>query len=204
MHAGIEELTQVMSRQHGADEQVDWAAARVDWGIGFPEDFRAFMAVYGSGAISDEVEVLAPAPVATALAASMEGVTGNARHAWQAEGGRAVLDVNPNHILAWGLTSGPDFLCWLTADNDPDRWPVLVIGRHTRPMFTVYPFGMAEFLCRLLREDASAWDRWPLSIGRPLLMNPAPSFVHWQVQQDRWNAGLSPATGTPSRFPEGF
>lgn len=204
MHAGIEELTQVMSPQHGADERVDWAAARVSWGVAFPEDYRAFMAVYGSGAIGDEVEVLAPAPVATALVASMEGVTGDARAVWQAEGGRAVLDVDPNHILAWGLTSGPDLLCWLTADDDPDRGPVLVIGRHTRPMFTVHPFGMAEFLCRLLREDSSAWERWPLGIGRPRLTNPAAGFVHWQVQEDRWNAGLDPATGAPSRFPEGF
>jgi hypothetical protein len=204
VHAGIEGLKQIMSSRYGADERVDWAAAQAGRGAVFPEDYRAFMAVYGSGSISDEVEVLAPVPVATALVASMEDVTGDARATWQAEGGRVVLDVDPNHLLAWGVTSGPDLLCWLTTDDDPNRWPVLVIGRHTRPMFTVHPFGMADFLCRLLRADSSAWERWPLSIGRPLLMNPEPSFVHWQVQEDRWNAGLDPATGALSRFPEGF
>ncbi|MER7846177.1 SMI1/KNR4 family protein [Kitasatospora sp. NPDC096077] len=203
MHAGIEGLTQAMSPEYGADERVAWAVAKASWGVTFPEDYRAFMAVYGSGSISDEVDVLAPAPVGTVVA-SMEGVTRDARAAWAFEGGKAVLDVDPSHILAWGVTSGPDWLCWLTTDDDPDRWPVLVIGRHTRPMFAVHPFGMAEFLCRLLREDSPPWDRWPLSIGRPLLMNPAPNFVHWQVQEDRLNAGLDPATGAPSRFPEGF
>ncbi|MFB7382527.1 SMI1/KNR4 family protein [Kitasatospora purpeofusca] len=204
MHPGIETLSKVMSPEHGADEQVDWVAARARWGVAFPEDYRAFMAVYGSGSISDEADILAPAPVGTTLVASMAEETADARRLWQAEGGPAALDVDPNHILAWGATSGPDLLCWLTEDEDPDRWPVLVVGRHTRPMFTVHPFGMTEFLRRLLCEDSTGWERWPLSIGRPLLMKPAPSFVHWQVQDDRWKAGLAPATGEPSRYPDGF
>ncbi|WP_145796928.1 SMI1/KNR4 family protein [Kitasatospora atroaurantiaca] len=193
-----------MPPENGADERADWAAARVSWGVTFPEDYRAFMAAYGNGSISDEADILAPAPVGTTLVASMADVTADARHVWEMVGGRDVLDVDPNHILAWGVTSGPDLLCWLTADDDPDRWPVLVIGRHTRPMFTVHPFGMAEFLRRLLCEDSTTWEQWPLSIGRPLLLNPAPSYVHWQVQENRWRAGLDPATGEPSRFPEGF
>ncbi|MFB8200473.1 SMI1/KNR4 family protein [Kitasatospora purpeofusca] len=204
MHPGIERLSKVMSPEHGADEQVDWAAARARWGVAFPEDYRAFMAVYGSGSISDEADILAPAPVGTILVASMAEETADARRLWQAEGGPAALDVDPNHILAWGATSGPDLLCWLTEDEDPDRWPVLVVGRHTRPMFTVHPFCMTEFLRRLLCEDSTGWERRPLSIGRPLLMKPAPSFVHWQVQDDRWKAGLAPATGDPSRYPDGF
>ncbi|WP_431683420.1 SMI1/KNR4 family protein [Kitasatospora sp. KL5] len=193
-----------MSSEHGAGERADWAAALVSWGVTFPEDYRAFMAVYGSGSISDEADILTPVLVETTLVASMADVTADARHVWEMEGGRAVLDVDPNRILAWGVTSGPDLLCWLTSDDDPDRWPVLIIGRHTRPMFTIHPFGMAEFLRRLLCEDSTAWERWPLSIGRPLLLNPAPSFVHWQVQETRWSAGLDPATGEPSRFPGGF
>ncbi|GAA2753008.1 SMI1/KNR4 family protein [Kitasatospora cinereorecta] len=204
MHAGIERLTRVMSPQYGVDERVDWAAARAGWGVAFPEDYRAFMAVYGCGSISDEIDVFAPAPVGTTSVASMEGATRDARALWQDEGGRFVLDVDPDHILAWGATSGPDLLCWLTTDQDPDRWPVLVIGRHTRPMFAVHPFGMAEFLSRLLRDDLAVWERWPLSIGHPLLTDPALGFVHCQVQEDRWNTGLDPATGAPSRYPEGF
>ncbi|MFB8242070.1 SMI1/KNR4 family protein [Kitasatospora purpeofusca] len=204
MHPDIERLGKVMSPKHGADERVDWAAARASWGVDFPEDYRAFMALCGSGSISDEAEILAPAPVGTTLVSSMADTTADARHLWRMEGGRSVLDVESNHILAWGGTSGPDLLCWLTADKDPDRWPVLVIGRHTRPMFTVHPFGMAEFLRRLLCEDSTGWERWPLSIGGTLLTKPAPSFVHWQVQEDRWKAGLDPATGEPSRYPDGF
>ncbi|MEK2494047.1 SMI1/KNR4 family protein [Kitasatospora purpeofusca] len=204
MHPGIGRLGKATSPEHGADERVDRAAARARWGVDFPTDYRAFMAVYGGGSISDEAVVLAPAPVGTTLVASMADTTADARHLWVTEGGRAVLDVDPEHILAWGATSGPDLLCWLTEDGDPDRWPVLVIGRHTRPMFTVHSFGMAEFLQRLLGEDSTSWEPWPLSIGRSLLMKPALSFVHWQVQEDRWKAGLHPATGAPSRYPDGF
>ncbi|MBD0695106.1 hypothetical protein BG452_03640 [Streptomyces sp. CBMA123] len=194
MHPGVEELTRIMSPEHGADERVDWAAAQVDWGVTFPEDYRAFMAVYGSGSISDEAEILAPAPVGTTLAASMADVTRDARASRQIEGGREVLDIDPNDIPAWGVTSGPDLLCWLTADGDPDRWPVLVIGRHTRPMFTIHPPGMAAFLRRLLCEGPGLWERWPLSIGRPLLTKPEPGFVHRQVESDRWRTSGGPAS----------
>ncbi|MFC8451288.1 SMI1/KNR4 family protein [Kitasatospora sp. NPDC057223] len=204
MHLGIERLSQILSPENGADERVDWAAARVSWGADFPEDYRAFMAVFGSGSVSDEMDILAPAPVGSSLVASMAEVTADARHAWAMEGRLSDLDVDPDHILPWGVTSGPDLLCWLTTAEDPDCWPVLVIGRHTRPMFMVYPFGMTEFLSRLLGEDSTAWERWPLSIGRPLWVNPAASFVHWQVQESRWQAGLDPATGQPSTYPEGF
>ncbi|WP_406194679.1 SMI1/KNR4 family protein [Kitasatospora sp. NBC_01560] len=204
MHLGIERLAQVMSPENGADERVDWAAAGTSWGTTFPKDYRAFTAVFGSGSVSDEMDLLAPAPVGSTLVASMADVTADARYACETEGGRAALDVGPDHILAWGTTSGPDMLCWLTTTEDPDDWPVLVIGRHTRPMFTVHPLGMAEFLLRLLGEDSTAWERWPLSIGRPLLVKPSAGFVHWQVQEHRWRAGLDPATGEPSRYPDGF
>ncbi|MFB7380372.1 SMI1/KNR4 family protein [Kitasatospora purpeofusca] len=204
MHLGIERLAQVMSPENGADEQVDWAAARVSWGTTFPRDYQAFMAVFGSGSVSDEMDVFSPAPVGTTMVGSMADGTTDARYAWEVEGGRAALDVDPENILSWGVTSGPDMLCWLTAADDPDDWPVLVVGRHTQPMFTVHPMGMVEFLLRLLEDDPSGWERWPLSIGRPLLVNSTASFVHWQVQEFRWRAGLDPATGEPSRYPDGF
>ncbi|WP_051817364.1 hypothetical protein [Kitasatospora sp. NRRL B-11411] len=102
MHLGIERLAQVMSPENGVDERVDWAAARVRWGTGFPEDYQAFMAVFGSGSIGHEMDIFPPVPVGTTMVGSMADGTAEARHTWEREGGRAVLDVDPESILSWG------------------------------------------------------------------------------------------------------
>ncbi|WP_431676676.1 hypothetical protein [Kitasatospora sp. KL5] len=110
---------------------------------------------------------------------------------WAARRG---LDIGPDAILAWGVTSGADIFCWYTADPDPDRWPVLVCGRHTRDGFTLYACGMAEFLRRVLLDE---FEEYPLSID---VRGGEPTFVHWLEQQRRWKAGLDPHTGEPDPF----
>ncbi|GAA1126261.1 hypothetical protein GCM10009663_75810 [Kitasatospora arboriphila] len=92
----------------------------------------------------------------------------------------------------------------LGVDGDPDRWPVLVYGRHTRPTFTVHPFGMVEFLHRLVRADYDGWSSWPISIGGDLWNRSPPTFVHWRLEQLRWEAGLDPATGEPDPHADMF
>ncbi|MFB8131550.1 SMI1/KNR4 family protein [Streptomyces mirabilis] len=205
-HPGVAALTQIMSPDHGADEQVDWAVAETTWNVRFPTDYKAFMSVYGGGSINGEAGVLLSVPTEGIQGdpGDMAGETENARHGWEMEGGRAALDVDPAHILAWGITSGPDILCWLTEDSDPDRWPVLVHGRHTSPTFTVHPFGMVEFLRRLVHEDYDGWSSWPISIGGELWNCSPPTFVHWRVGQLRWKAGLDPATGEPDPYADMF
>lgn len=59
------------SPEYGADERVARTAAQATWGTGFPEDRRGFLTVYGSGSISDEAEVLTPAPVGSGPVAAM-------------------------------------------------------------------------------------------------------------------------------------
>lgn len=59
-HPGVAALTQIMSPDHGADEQVDWAVAETTWNVRFPTDYKAFMSVYGGGSINGEAGVLLP------------------------------------------------------------------------------------------------------------------------------------------------
>ncbi|MEV6977399.1 SMI1/KNR4 family protein [Kitasatospora sp. NPDC093806] len=189
---GIAALTGVLPPDHGADERVDWTAAEARWGTRFPRDYTAFMSVYGGGS-TGELVVLAPLP--------KEGVrwspdafaeeTENVRYTWEMLGGQDGLDLDPAHLLAWGVTSGADILCWLTTDPDPDRWPVLVCGRHTREDFTLYPYGMADFLRGLLLDE---FDPYPISVD---LRGRAIRYVHTLEQQRRWDAGLDPHSGEP-------
>lgn len=102
---------------------------------------------------------------------------------------RSDFDVDPGSIVAWGVSTGADIYCWLTTDDDPDRWPVLVCGRHTSPAFQVHPFGMAEFLQRLLGD--ATFQEETISVTLPEEV----SFVNRREQQRRRTAraGRRPA-----------
>ncbi|MEV1166994.1 SMI1/KNR4 family protein [Nonomuraea sp. NPDC049784] len=175
---GIAALTKILPSDLGADEEIDWSAAEMRWGTRFPRDYMAFMSIYGAGAF-DAADgrgggvILMPLPKESIYLddETFEDETQNARATWEMLGGQEGLDIDPDDILAWGVTSGPDILCWLTTDPDPDEWPVLVCGRHTDEDFTLFPCGMVEFLRRLLLDEH---DPYPLSIDLPPVAVPAP------------------------------
>ncbi|SFY33958.1 SMI1/KNR4 family protein [Streptomyces atratus] len=189
----IAALAQVVPTRHGVDERIDWSAVEEIWGTRFPADYVAFMEVYGAGQVSREVGILLPVPRPDVYSDwnGLRDETENARGTWEMLGGRAALDVDPGSILAWGVTTGADIYCWLTTGDDPDRWPVLVCGRHTSPAFQVHSFGMAEFLHRLLTDEE--FQEETISVTLP----EEPSFINWRERKRRWDAGLDPSTGEP-------
>ncbi|WP_183069852.1 hypothetical protein [Streptomyces sp. gCLA4] len=85
----------------------------------------------------------------------------------------AGFDVDPGSIVAWGVTSGADIYCWVTTDDDPDRWPVLTYVRYTDEM-QLHPLGMAEFLRRLLND--TAFRQGKISV----VLQDEVSFVNWR------------------------
>lgn len=182
-------LSRVVPTAGGVDERIDWSEVEEIWGTRFPADYVAFMKVYGAGQLSGEVGILLPVPRPDVYRDwdGLHSETANARGTWEMLGGRAALDVDPDSILAWGVTTGADIYCWLTTDDDPDRWPVLICGRHTEPAFQVHPFGMAEFLRRLLTDDA--FQEETISVVLP----EESSFVNWREGKRRWDACLHPA-----------
>lgn len=176
---GMSALRRLLPVPVGAGESIDWGAAEARWGTGFPRDYRDFMAVYGVGMISSEDEigelgVLGPFPTGAYEFSpdDFEDETGNARLAWEEEGANQEgLDLDPEHILAWGYTSHADILCWLTSDPDPDKWPVLLFARHGLDVCEVVPCGMAEFLRRLLADELPS---------HRMEFPPEPRFEHWR------------------------
>ena len=203
MPAPLEALTLLLPMTYGVDEQVDWAAAEARWGAGFPSDYKAFMAAYGEGSVDDAIVVHRPLPLSAcdggrARADAMADETDAVRQVWRTEADEVWadpagpdLELDPDALLAWGVTTGADILCWLTTDEDPDRWPVVVCGRHTVPTFALYRFGMAEFLRRLL---AGGFDGVPISVSG-VVSRPPHDFVSRTVQRARRKAGLDPWTG---------
>ncbi|MEV7816113.1 SMI1/KNR4 family protein [Streptomyces flaveolus] len=186
---GIAALRQVLPPDLGADEHIDWQAAEARWGTRFPRDYMAFMSVYGVGSIGSqhsigEVGIDAPLPTESPLwpHGDLQEETENARATWEDLGGQEGLDIEPEHILAWGNTSGADILCWLTTDPDPDQWPVLIFDRQMLlEPFTIFRCGMVEFLRKLLLGELDSYG---------MEFRPVPRFVHWRVAESR-SAGRS-------------
>ncbi|WP_128433835.1 SMI1/KNR4 family protein [Streptomyces cyaneus] len=176
---GMTALRQLLPPPPGAGEDIDWKAAEARWGTGFPRDYMDFMAVYGVGGIGSEEEIgelgiLGPFPTGAYEHSpdDFEDETGNARLTWEEEGAdQEGLDLDPEHILAWGYTSHADMLCWLTSDPDPDKWPVLLFARHGSQTCEVVPCGMVEFLRRLLAQELPSYS---------MEFTPEPRFEHWR------------------------
>ncbi|OKK15705.1 hypothetical protein AMK16_27480 [Streptomyces sp. CB00455] len=163
---------------HGVDERVDWGEVEAAWGTRFPLDYVRFMEVYGAGVISEYISILLPALRADGYpytaGPGLQDETENARYTWEMERDDADFDVDPESIVAWGVTSGADIYCWVTTHDDPDQWPVLICGRHTSPEMQLHPFGMAEFLRKLLGDEAFQQDK--ISVALPDKV----SFVNWR------------------------
>ncbi|MEU3752750.1 SMI1/KNR4 family protein [Streptomyces olivoreticuli] len=192
-HPGLEALRTLMPPHEGAGDGVDWADAEREWGTRFPHDYMAFMSEYGEGGISDFLQVLQP--FSTAYDKSVHGMhfeTENARgFVTEVTGPDDLRASSTAPLIAWGVTSGPDIPCRQTTDDDPERWPVVVIGRHTSSSVTRYNVGMTEFLKRVILTD---FEERPLS-GLDLWGAESPKFLHRQEEKRLWNSGIDPWTG---------
>ncbi|RSN55499.1 hypothetical protein DMH01_32665 [Amycolatopsis sp. WAC 04182] len=177
-----------MPDDHGADERVDWAAVEARLGTSLPGDYQAFMAVYGGGAV-DNLVVLPPLPTGSGWSGSISEHTRQLRDLWEIDGGGSGVP------LPWGTGCNGNELGWLMTDPDPDRWPVVVWRRHESPRWALFECGMAEFIRRLMTAD---FDECPLSDLS--LWGRVSSFVHYQEQQRRFQAGLDPMTGEPDPY----
>ncbi|GAA3540128.1 hypothetical protein GCM10022295_22790 [Streptomyces osmaniensis] len=51
--SSLKRLASLVSAEHGADEQVDWHTAEEALGTALPNDYKAFMSVYGAGDIGE-------------------------------------------------------------------------------------------------------------------------------------------------------
>lgn len=161
VHPDVLALAEVLPGA-GMDEEVDWHAVEAGWGTRFPADYVSFMAVFGSGWIAEAIGVADPStPEQTR--GGMTEETANARLTWEEEGSDTGIPARAHDVIAWGVTDGADILCWLTADPDPDRWPVIVWGRGTSPNWIVYDCGMVEFLRRAAAQEFKDHDPFPFN-----------------------------------------
>ncbi|MFI7869793.1 SMI1/KNR4 family protein [Streptomyces salinarius] len=183
----FDELMGVMPSHSGAGDIVDWAAVEASWGTPFPHDFKMFMADYGEGTIEDYLSVLLAEPRGgfdgIPAYMGMADESRNAEDLWPAGPGRP-------RLIAWGLDSSADILCWKADDDNPDKWSVMVWSRDGGH-WSEYSGGMAEFLCHVFRAE---FDRCPLG-DLSLWDATSPRFLHRDEQQRLRGSGINPWTG---------
>jgi hypothetical protein len=189
--AALETLRQLMPPTAESDTSVDWAQMSESWGKEFPSDFRHFIEAYGAGTIEDCLSVLKPEPRGAEPGPDdMLMETANAESAWTREPKSADLVDTAPELIAWGLDSSSDLLCWDASGDNPESWPVLVRSRGDN-LWSRYDCGMVEFLVRVLRADFADCPLSDVSLwGRHQA-----AFLNRREYQRLLNAGLDPWTG---------
>lgn len=194
----LEALRRMMPPPAAPDLVVDWAQLRQSWGKEFPADYRQFMEVYGPGGIDDFLSIVPPESRDAESDPSIGGMaceTATAELLWTEVPKEDGLAGAEPLVIAWGVDSGADSLCWDASGDDPDAWPVLVWCRGDA-MWRRYDCGMVEFLLRVLRAD---FDDCPLSGGH-LWGVAAAKFLTRSEEKRLRKAGLNPWTGEPDPY----
>lgn len=169
---------------------MDWTVVEAVYGRALPSDYRRFIETFGHGTVEQLVVVRGPATgrpewEGIRVAALLPEMLRDTADDWEVSVQKGLYRVED--MLVWADTETADTLAWVAAESDPDRWPVAVWSR-CRAAWTVYPFGMAEFLVRLLRDQ---FDEWPLSdIGIKGVA--APRFLHEDDEKAAADLGHSP------------
>lgn len=192
--AAVQALSPLLVSDYAVGEHVDWPLLSRLWGTGFPSDYVAFMSVYGAGGISDAFEILRPDESSTGDSDGMAGETANARAMWPSAS-RPVegFSAPKSPVIAWGVTAGADVVCWLTGNENPDRWPVVVVSRDGFSRWESYECGMVEFLRRVFSGELEAC---PFS-DATLWGTGEQKFVHWKEERRMLESGVDPWTGEP-------
>jgi hypothetical protein len=97
-------------------------------------------------------------------------------------------------VIAWGVNARADLLCWVTDEQDPERWPVAVWSRGALS-WSVHDCGMLEYLVRLFRGEID--PMWADDDG-------VRRFVHVREVQRLLAAGIDPDTGEPNPYADMF
>lgn len=144
-----------------------WAQGEPELGFAFPQDYRDFVDCYGGGQVNGALGVLIPS-LRPFWPGGRSGFAGFAQFAAE-QIGSAFPDLGgdasapdpyleqyrnphpfypePGGLLIWGRGYDGDHCFWLTEDEDPNRWPIVVFFRNLNaPQWRRFDGGMAQFL----------------------------------------------------------
>ena len=184
MSAVLRDLQRYMPPSDHVPDNIPWDDVESHWGAVFPEDYKAFLDVYGPGRISDYLAINGPSP------------DGSHDHFGGYAAVDAPLDADmldelecpfpahpaPGGIFAIGATPDGDTLLYRTAPKPAD-WHIVTWsrGRYLGESWAEHRMGLAEFLVALFRGELpdnpfGGSDLWEIGTA---------TFEHWELEQRR-------------------
>ncbi|WP_110945713.1 SMI1/KNR4 family protein [Streptomyces avicenniae] len=192
---GDRRIREVLSPSENAGDVVDWAAAADAWGHGFPDDYREFVRCYGEGDIEQFMAVLVPGVRLPLDGNGMYEESANARLTWeedaQQDPSALIRGVEGGNLVAWGVDTGADILCWDTSAEDPNAWPVVIYCRQNYPSWSRFEMGMTRFLLAIFSGEL---EEMPLS-GSDLWEMQSLRFMHKRDMKILRSRGINPWAG---------
>lgn len=151
-----------------------WGLSLVEVGIEFPDDYKAFVGVYGFGSINDYLHVI---PMYEAPADLYAGFPGFLKHTVEVGANVADEDLgepsmcfypSDGGLVLWASDDGGNLYFWLRDGADPNLWPIVIWLRGPVEWHR-FNGGMTACLLAILREE----DPWP-----GFVLNPEPDWEH--------------------------
>jgi hypothetical protein len=131
----------------------EWKDVAKEIGTPFPEDYKKFIAAYGTGSICNEFQIMNPFSKNKhfKLARAIEEIAESYGNLHERHPSEYPYPPWPNlgGILRWGTTGNGDDIFWLTSEM-PDKWSVVVHHHTSARMITFRGLGMVDFLVNLL------------------------------------------------------
>ncbi len=132
-----------------------WQSVERSLGITLPEDYKAFIACYGTGAIDNFLWVLNPFSQNENLnLSSQSGVRLDSQRQFSLESGREMpyaLYPDTNGLFPWGVTDNGDVLYWL-CKGSPSLW-VIVICDSRASQWREYTLSTCQFFAAIVARE---------------------------------------------------
>ena len=143
----------------------EWASIEDAMGVVFPDDFKRFVGIYGSGVIGDFLTILNPFSTRPELNLPRQSRRQlDVLHALQDTFGEQVpFKLHPikGGLLPVGITDNGDVIHWLTSDAVAD-WTIVVNDARS-PDYEHFPCCLTQFIEGVI-ERSIRCRAFPLSI----------------------------------------
>jgi len=173
--ATLDELILLMEPVSSDITSPPWGRAIAEVGFEFPDDYKAFVRIYGFGSIDDYLNLV---PIYSRPVDLYSGFSGFVRRAEEIDlkssgddvwnGERLEFYPNPGGLVLWATDEAGNCYYWSREGGHPNAWPVMLWVRASAEWHR-HDGGMVSCLVAILREEFP-WDGF--------VLNPEPDWEH--------------------------
>lgn len=133
----------------------DWNAVEASLGVSLPDDFKEYIATYGSGSIGEFITVLNPFSIRPSLnfMEQSKRQLDALRELHDTFGEPQPFELYPANpgLLPVAMTDNGDVIHWLTADNPPD-WTIVVNAARS-PDYEHFKCNLIDFILGVIEKS---------------------------------------------------